>query len=157
MKAMEPRKAKTATIITAVTAVLILAVCLCMLLDVNPFAKKEEAPEPTATPEAAAAAKPEPERAPSVDDLKGCADDLYLPKAENYLPAYKDMITNATEGRKVVYVQKEPKPWQYSREIVTELENNTHVTALAQENGYTLVLVKEGVAGWVITQDLYSG
>ena len=51
------------------------------------------------------------------------------------------------------------KPWEFEYEIVMKLDGNTQVTALAQENGYTLVLYKEGVAGWVITTDLdeYTG
>ena len=35
-----------------------------------------------------------------------------------------------------------------------DLEMDTVVTAVAKENGYTLVLLQDGVAGWVQTFDL---
>ena len=63
------------------------------------------------------------------------------------------MLTRAEKGD-TVYVQYRPEKREYSRDVIIELDNNTPVTAIAKENGYTLVLVKEGLAGWVPTQDL---
>ena len=40
------------------------------------------------------------------------------------------------------------------RDAIMKLKANTVVTALAKENGYTLVLVQEGVAGWIRTFEL---
>ena len=158
---MTPEKAKKAIIIVLITALIIISVCLCLLFDYNPFSKKdaaEEQPAASTEPaETAAAASPSPPPSPapvpSSKDLKGCSDDLYYPKAENYLPEYQSMITHASNGEKI-YLQYKPEPWQYYRETIIELENNTPVTAIAKENGYTLVLVKEGVGGWVLTHQL---
>lgn len=160
MKSMEPKKAKTAIVITIIAALLIVAVCLCILFDVPIFGKKEasESPAPVVTESPASVpAKPTPEPvAPSEADLDGTADGLYHPKAESYFSSYRPMITRTENSNKSgkVALQLEPKPWQYYREIVMELDGNTRVTGIAQENGYTLVLYKDGIAGWILTQDL---
>ena len=149
MKPMEPKKAKTAILITAIAAVLILALCLCVLFEVPVFGKKTE-PAASPTPVALTAEptkKPvEPARKPSEADLAGTSEMLQHPDPSNYLDSYRPMITR-TQNSNV------------NGKVLMKLDGNTQVTALAQENGYTLVLYKEGVAGWVITTDLdeYTG
>ena len=157
MKPMEPKKAKTAILITAIAAVLILALCLCVLFEVPVFGKKTE-PAASPTPVALTA---EPTRKPSEADLAGTSEMLQHPDPSNYLDSYRPMITrtqNSNVNGKVLMLLN-TKPWEFEYEIVMKLDGNTQVTALAQENGYTLVLYKEGVAGWVITTDLdeYTG
>ena len=145
---MKRKKAILKIAIILLVALIIIGVCLCLLFDYNPFRKEadpELTPEPTETPA----------RKPSADDLKGSSDSLYHPKPENYLPEYQNMLTRAEKGD-TVYVQYRPEKREYSRDVIIELDNNTPVTAIAKENGYTLVLVKEGLAGWVPTQDLES-
>ena len=163
---MEPRKAKIAIIITVVVALLLLAVCLCALLNLGPFSKKTPEPEvqaeetlppepsPSPTPTEEPAAAEEPAR-PSAEDLKGCSNDLYHPKPESYLDSYVQMIARASKGD-TVPLQYRPEKWEHYSDLVVRLENNTTVTAIAKENGYTLVLVKEGVAGWIPTYQLDS-
>lgn len=149
---MEPKKARLAIALTIIVALIIIGACLCLLLDFNPmdvFAEEEPTPEPTATPAPVVEVKPVPGPA----DLKGCSDELYMPKAENYLNEYVPMITHSSESEKV-YVQYRPEKREYSRDVIVELDNNSVVTAIAKENGYTLVLVQDGVAGWVITHEL---
>ena len=153
---MEPKKARLAIAITAIVAVLIIVVCLCMLLGFNPF--KSEAPvqesETTVNVEVnATMPAPASNSVPGPADLKGCSDDLYYPKIENYLPEYVAMITNSDEAE-TVSLQYRPEKKEFSRHVIVELENNTPVLAVAQENGYTLVLVKEGLGGWIVTQEL---
>lgn len=161
---MKRKKAILKIAIILLVALIIIGVCLCLLFDYNPF-RREADPELTPEPETVtaaptpAAATPEPTetpaRKPSADDLKGSSDSLYHPKPENYLPEYQNMLTRAEKGD-TVYVQYRPEKREYSRDVIIELDNNTPVTAIAKENGYTLVLVKEGLAGWVPTQDLES-
>ena len=82
MKPMEPKKAKTAILITAIAAVLILALCLCVLFEVPVFGKKTE-PAASPTPVALTAEptkKPvEPARKPSEADLAGTSEMLQHP------------------------------------------------------------------------------
>ena len=164
MKPMEPKKAKTAILITVIAAVLILALCLCVLFEVPVFGKKTE-PAASPTPVVLTAEptkKPvEPARKPSEADLAGTSEMLQHPDPSNYLDSYRPMITrtqNSNVNGKVLMLLN-TKPWEFEYEIVMKLDGNTQVTALAQENGYTLVLYKEGAAGWAITTDLdeYTG
>lgn len=155
---MEPKKARLAIALTLIIALTIIAVCLCLLFDYNPFPADEpeesEAPiivvEKEVTP--APTAEPEPTAVPGPSDLKGASNDLYAPKAESYLPEYVLMVTYNEGG--TVSLQYRPEKKEFSRHVIMELEHQTPVTAIAQENGYTLVLVKEGLAGWIISQEL---
>jgi len=160
MKSMEPKKAKTAIIITVAAAVLILALCLCLLLDVPIFGKK--APEPTPIVTEEPTPKPTSVTAkPSEADLAGTSEMLHHPAPENYLDSYRPMVTRTADSNVngQVLMLLNTKPWEFEYEIVAKLDGNTRVTAIAQENGYTLVLYKEGVAGWIKTTELddYTG
>ena len=96
---------------------------------------------------------PEPEKTPGPDDLSGCSDKLYYPKSESYLSSYESMVVRPSSGD-TVYLQYKPEKIQYTTDAIMKLKANTVVTALAKENGYTLVLVQEGVAGWIRTFEL---
>lgn len=154
---MEPKKARMAIAITVITALLIITVCLFMLFDFNPFSafsspepEEETTTESTEAPQAPA----QPSSAvPGPADLKGCSNDLYYPSPENYLPEYVAMITNSEEAD-TVSLQYRPEKKEFSRHVIVEIPNNTPLIALAQENGYTLVLVTEGLGGWIVTQEL---
>ncbi|MCR5575660.1 MAG: hypothetical protein K6F56_01480 [Oscillospiraceae bacterium] len=160
------QKLKKARLITIIVAVLLIAFCVCIMFDVFDFKTSEEKPqteeaspaeEVSPAEEASSATElPEgstPPKKPGVDDLNGCSNQLYHPKPENYLDEYETAI--ARSGKKdTVALTYETKPWQHHNEIVVELENNTTVTVLARENSYSLVLVKEGLAGWLPTYEL---
>ena len=155
---MEPKKAKIAIAITIAVALIIVSACLLLLFEIIPFQSKDEQAQnitivldqSTNTPSATTA----PVEQPSAKDLKGCSDDLYLPKAESYLPEYTAVITHAAKDGDKVCVLYKPQKWQYTREVILKLDNNEELVALAQENGYTLVLVKKGVAGWILSSEL---
>lgn len=164
---MEPKKARIAIAATIVTAIAIILLCILLLLDngVPANGKVEESAQPTEaalTDETSAAETPDepeepevPVRTPGPEDLKGSSDALYLPKPENYLPEYVTMIV-FSEKNGSVYLQYRPAKKEYMRDVIMELDNNTSVVAIARENGYTLVLVEDGLAGWILTQDLDS-
>lgn len=155
-KEMEPKKARIAIIITVITALLIIALSLCFLFDFNPFRKKGQAEKPTVSSAEETLAEtqaPVVSAKPSIDDLKGCSDQLYYPKADSYLQEYQPMVTRSA-NRNVVFLQYKPEARKYYQDVIMEIENNTPVIAIAKENGYTLVLVKDGVAGWVLSQEL---
>ena len=148
---MEPKKAKTAILITVIAAVLILAVCLCILFDVPVFGKKE-APEPektpiAITPQPTAKPSPKPAQKPSEADLEGTSEMLQHPDPKNYLEDYVPMVTRTdsanVNGR--IYMTLYTKPPELEYEIVAKLDGNQKVT---------LVLLKEGVAGWIKTTEL---
>ena len=151
---MKPKKARTAIIITVVTALIIIAVCLCLLFSFNPLNIFEGKAEPSKNASAADAAPAVTEApSPSVNDLRGCSDKLYLPKAESYLKSYRYMITRASRDGAVNVLYK-PEPKVVYDDVLLMVEDNTKVKAIAQENGYTLILLKEGVVGWVLTYEL---
>ena len=149
---MEPRKARLAIAATLIVALAIIAVCVCMIFDYNPFEKEPE-PTPVVTVAPTPEPTPEPTPVPGPSDLKGCSEDLYIPKTESFLPEYVAMVTYSEEEGSVS-LQYKPEKKEFSRHVIMELAHQTPVTAIAQENGYTLVLVQEGVAGWIISYEL---
>lgn len=172
MKTMEPKKAKTAILITVITAALILAVCLCSIFNVpvlGIFGTKEvPAPEktpivivntvPVTKPAPTSAPTPVPTLAPkpSEADLEGTNEMLQHPDPKNYLEEYLPMVTRTdsanVNGRVYMTLFTHAPEWPY--QIVEKLDGNQKVTAIAQQDGYTLVLLKEGVAGWILSNDL---
>ena len=161
---MEPKKVKRAITITVIVALILVLFCLCLLFDWFRFpSDSAEQPEETVEPvetqvpsvEPSMEPTPEPERGPSAEDLNGCSEKLYHPKTENYLEQYETMVVRPNSGDSV-YLQYRPEKIQYTTDAIMKLKENAVVTALAKENGYTLVLVQEGVAGWIRTYELGS-
>ncbi len=162
---MEPKKVKRAIIITVVAALILILLCLCLFFDwiKIPSKSTEQPEEPTVSEEPQPPSEepqspgeepqPEPEKTPGPEDLSGCSDKLYYPKAESYLDSYESMVVRPSSGD-TVYLQYRPEKIQYTTDAIMKLKANTTVTALAKENGYTLVLVQEGVAGWIRTFEL---
>jgi hypothetical protein len=148
---MEPKKVRTATVITIVVAIVLILICLCLMFDwvklpTGTQEKVEPTPEPTEIVEPAD--KPASVKKPGEHDLKGASEKLHHPKSENYLDEYKSMTVKAPAGA-LVYLQYKTEQIQYQSDAIMRLEEDAKVTAIAQENGSTLVLVQDGVAGWV--------
>ena len=177
---MEPEKAKRAIIITIVTAIILLAACVVILFSDQIFHRNQpekeipveevtKTPEPTVeiiptpveeateTPEPTAEVSPIPdptaEPVPGPEALKGCSDSLQYPKEESYLKSFVSMITRANNSNKV-YLLYRPEKLVNSFDVMLTLDDGIPVTAIAKENGFTLVLLKDGVAGWIPTHDL---
>ena len=145
---MEPKKVKRAITITVVVALILILLCLCLFFDwIKIPPKSTEQPEepPVSEEPQPPTEEPEPEPMPS--------DKLYYPKSESYLSSYESMVVRPSSGD-TVYLQYKPEKIQYTTDAIMKLKANTVVTALAKENGYTLVLVQEGVAGWIRTFEL---
>ncbi len=162
---MEPKKAKRAIVITVIVALLLIALCLLFLFDVLPlnFQKSAEKPKAAAPSTAAVSSSPseetqepaqtETEEGPSEKDLTGCSEKIYRPKAGSYLSDYVSMNVHADPNTRV-YLQYRPEKFEGSSDVIMKMERGTVVTALARENGYTLVKVQDGVAGWIESQYL---
>ena len=161
---MEPNKAKRTIVFIICIATILVFLCLALLFHWIrlPWEKKKtEMPRETVyyvetyiTPTPTEIPAPAPAPTPGPDDLKGTSNSLYHPKEESYLPHYETMIVNPQSGKSNVYLQLKPERIVNSTDALMKLNKNMIVTALAKENGYTLVLVQEGVAGWVKTQEL---
>lgn len=160
---MQPKTARAAIAITIITALLIIAVCVCMLMNYNPFlshTKQQEAEMPVEN-EAHTGEKdhpqvtvpPTPAPTPGPEDLKGASDNLYTPKPENYLSEYMEMIVYSDKNEPI-YLLYRPEKKEFMKDVIIELEINTPVLGIAKENGFTLVVVDKGLAGWIPTQDL---
>ena len=159
---MEPKKAKRAILLTIIVAILLITLCLLFLFDVlPPNIQKNDGPEkPKVTPTATISPDPggetpEPpeEEGPSETDLRGCSENIYRPKESSYLDAYVSMNVHADANTRV-YLQYRPEKYEGSSDVIMKMEKGTVVTALARENGYTLVKVQAGVAGWIESQYL---
>ena len=174
---MEPKKARLAITVTVVVTILIVALCLFLLLSPTP-ALGGGSKNTTGTVSASEVVLQQPEvkeeeqqpdegdpafawfvwTKPNADDLKGCAEEMQRPKLSSYLDYYEIMVVNPEfvnekedEEIEFAYLLYEPTKKLYSRHVILELPTGTPVLALAKENGYTLVLVQEGVGGWVRT------
>ena len=152
---MEPKKANRAILITAIVALLLVLLCLCFLFEWIPQ-KAEEPKETTTEVTVVVTASPTPTPAkkhPSADDLKGSSDKLVYPKETSYLKDY-ETYTVKPESGKTTFLLYKPEKLKFTSDRILDLEIDTVVTAVAKENGYTLVLLQDGVAGWVQTFDL---
>ena len=151
------RKLKTAKIITLLVALLLIAVCLLLLFDVIPIVRSSVPKPRTSTPtDMTINPAPFPTRrtkGPSAEDLKGSSDKMQRPKEDSYLSEYQEMTVTPQSGNKT-YLQYKTEKIQYVSDAIMSLAKDTAVTALAQENGYTLVMVQEGVFGWVQSFEL---
>jgi hypothetical protein len=153
---MEPKKAKKAITITIIVAILLIALCLLFLFDVLP-PDMSKADKPGETPPGGETPPPPSENpqddGPSEADLRGCSENIYRPKESSYLDAYVSMNVHADANTRV-YLQYRPEKYEGSSDVIMKMENGTVVTALARENGYTLVKAQAGVAGWIESQYL---
>ena len=155
------RKLKMAKIITLLVALLLIAACLLLLFDVIPVGRskvqKTVASSTSSTSSTVVinqAPLPAKKNAgPSAEDIKGASDKMQHPKADSYLPEYQEMKVTPQSGNKT-YLQYKTEKIQYVSDAIMSLAKDTAVTALAQENGYTLVMVQEGVFGWVQSFEL---
>ena len=150
---MEPKKVKTATVITIVVAIVLILICLCLMFDwikLPAMTNGKAEPEPEPPTESTEPAEPVQANKPGEHDLRGGSEKLYHPEEESYLDDYKTMVVRPAEGA-TAYLQYKPEQIQYYTDAITKLEKDAKVTALAQENGYTLVLVQDGVVGWVLS------
>ncbi len=151
------RKLKTAKIITLLVALLLIAVCLLLLFDVIPIGRSS-VPKPGTSTTTDMTINPAPfptrrTKGPSAEDLKGASDKMQRPKEDSYLSEYQEMTVTPQSGNKT-YLQYKTEKIQYVSDAIMSLAKDTAVTALAQENGYTLVMVQEGVFGWVQSFEL---
>ena len=160
---MKPEKAKIAIIVTIIIALLGIAVCGFFLYREYNQPVQEEAEEPVSEAEEASetAAETSPEEPapaaevakPNVNDLAGCSDKLQHPKSTSYLETYEKAKIAPKQGDTAAALVR-PQKQEWNADVITYLNRGDTVTVLARENGYSLVKVSDGVAGWVISTDL---
>ena len=87
---------------------------------------------------------------PSSDDLRGCNSRIASPEWYNWLDSYETKYVKTKHGV-CAYLRYEPSADSDYYDYVYEKDA---VTVLARENGYSLVKVRDGVAGWVTSSVL---
>ena len=87
---------------------------------------------------------------PSSDDLKGCNSKVVSPAWYNWLDSYETKYVKTKHGV-CAYLRYEPSSDSDYFDYVYEKDE---VTILARENGFSLVKVTDGVAGWVTSSVL---
>ncbi len=83
--------------------------------------------------------------APSPDDLRGCNSKIVSPAWYSWLDSYETKYVKTKHGVRA-YLRYEPSSNSDYYDYVYEKDA---VTVLARENGFSLVKVTDGVAGWV--------
>lgn len=159
-KEMKPEKANRAIALTIVIAVLLELLCMSALFGWIPFNKDKGTTDADGGTESPAPTPPQAQETqqapkPSAEDLKGCSDKLTYPKEESYLDQYESYSVQPSPGMKT-YLLYKPEKLKYTSDRIMDLEKDTIVEALAKENGFTLVRIKPGLAGWVPTQELQA-
>lgn len=153
---MKPEKAKRAIIITLIIAVLAIAVCGFFLYRLyKPVPSGDVVSEETAELAEPEETIQEEASAPSHEDLAGCSDKLQYPKNSSYLKAYETATVRPQTGDTAVMLVR-PQKQEWEADVISRLNRGQTVTVIARENGYSLVKISEGIAGWVITTDLAS-
>ncbi len=89
------------------------------------------------------------EPAPGPDDLRGCDKDVTYPNG-TWLPAYETKYVKTEHGNRAYLRYTPSKDSSYFGYVYERDE----VTVLARQNGFSLVKVSDGVAGWVTSSVL---
>lgn len=130
---------------------------LCLLLTAVLFASIL----PTLTADAAGAGAVSVSAArfkPGKKDMEGCDSRVQAPKSGSWLKDYEYKVVKGTKkGSKAIYLRLRPEKDGAARgggNHLGVLYNGTEVTVLARQDGYSLVKVKAGHVGWVISNGL---
>ena len=89
---------------------------------------------------------------PGEDDLKGSSERLVHPNEESWLKDYETQYVKTKYGN-LAYLRYEPEENSDHYDTVSERDQ---VTALARQNGYTLVITENGLSGWVTSKVLVN-
>lgn len=89
---------------------------------------------------------------PGPDDLKGCNEQIQYPKSGNWLESYETKYLKTRYGL-CAYLRYMPSDTSDHYDYVYE---RACVTVLARENGFSLVKINDGMAGWVTSSLLYD-
>lgn len=107
-------------------------------------------PSPTPSPTPAPTPKPTPTpKVPGPDDLRGCNESVVYPNG-TWLDNYETKYVKTKHGVRA-YLRYEPSADSGYYSYVYERDA---VTILARQNGYSLVMTTDGMAGWVTSSVL---
>lgn len=104
-------------------------------------------PAPAQTPTPAPSTQP-PKSVPSEADLAGCDERLQFPSS--YLPDYETKVVKSHSGNGV-YLRLAPTSLRIR---ICTIPDGTEVRVIAEENGYSLAIVDDGLAGWITSDRL---
>ena len=90
--------------------------------------------------------------APGPNDLWGCNDQIQYPKSQNWLDNYETKYLKTQYGVRA-YLRYCPSADSDYYDYVYEAAK---VTVMARENGYSLVMTADGMAGWVTSSLLVN-
>ena len=95
---------------------------------------------------------------PGKKDMEGCDKRVQAPKSGSWLKDYEYKVVQGTKkNSKAIYLRLRPEKDGAARGGGNHLGvvyNGTEVTVLARQNGYSLIKVKPGQVGWVISNGL---
>lgn len=104
-------------------------------------------PAPAQTPTPAPSTQP-PKSVPSEADLAGCDERLQFPSS--YLRDYETKVVKSHSGNGV-YLRLAPTSLRIR---ICTIPDDTEVRVIAEENGYSLAIVADGLAGWITSDRL---
>ena len=110
-----------------------------------------ESPTPTPAPAQTQTSAPStqpPKSVPSEADLAGCDERLQFPSS--YLPDYETKVVKSHSGNGV-YLRLAPTSLRIR---ICTIPDDTEVRVIAEENGYSLAIVADGLAGWITSDRL---
>jgi len=87
---------------------------------------------------------------PSIQDMAGCKSGVLVPNVESWLPDYETKYVRASRGR-AAYLRYTPDLDDGYFDLVRE---GTEVTILARQDGASLAKIKDGVVGWIGSNQL---
>lgn len=105
-------------------------------------------PDPPQPPNPTPTATQPPTSEPSEADLAGCDERLQFPSS--YLPDYETKVVKSHSGNGV-YLRLAPTSLRIR---ICTIPDDTEVRVIAEENGYSLAIVADGLAGWITSDRL---
>ena len=127
--------------IAGIVCVAIIGVAIICFSIIDPPAPPQP-PNPTPT-----ATQP-PTSGPNEADLAGCDERLQFPSS--YLPDYETKVVKSHSGNGV-YLRLAPTSLRIR---ICTIPDGTEVRVIAEENGYSLAIVDDGLAGWITSDRL---
>ena len=108
----------------------------------------KKTPDPPQPPNPTPTATQPPTSGPSEADLAGCDERLQFPSS--YLPDYETKVVKSHSGNGV-YLRLAPTSLRIR---ICTIPDDTEVRVIAEENGYSLAIVADGLAGWITSDRL---
>ena len=97
----------------------------------------------------------EPLSGPSVEDIRGCSDEVAVPLDSEWLENYETRTVRSSIGNCIILRYRPEEHYEYNGEnFITRVWDGEKVTLLAKRGNYHLIKTADGGVGWATSNYL---